>query len=739
MYYSNLYIARVSQQLVCVLGLLLATVVGVAAQTTTPLRAYYSSGSGGAIVPTSPVLTGGGSVVLSPSGAGIAASLTTDISNPVKLRLPVVGGPAPAGYRAGMLLANAAGTGGSALGATVLRTYLKGVLQESRVVDAALLQANLLSSGTQPTPVDFVTSKEFDAVEIEIANVANLNFKTNVYNAYGVIGASQVPLRGALSRFTNPNNTNYSSTAYKLNGNALVQACINSNVGSPERAVDTDLTNYATFGSFATVDCPPTLQVKLEGPASPAGYYAGFTVGNAGLLDASLLSGVRIRTFLNGVPQETNTDASLLQLNALPGGQTRVGFPTTKPFDAVSIERTSVVSALDNMQLYYGFGLEPRAFGQAKQVISDFSTTTNHATASSNSQLCTTVGVGIAAVTTCVTTASVANPQNAASASSTDYTTFNSTLGLTGSQYLKVDLNGTGQAGNRAGMVIGAGDGLLNGGLLDVNVLKNLTLSTYDAAGALVESATAGNLLSVGLLPNGRDEVSFLTTKPFTSVRLDVANGVSLLSGMKVYNAFADDPQAVLPVPPSPLPVVLTGFTGRRTAARTELNWATASEHNSSLFVVERRAGSATEFQAVGRVAAAGNSSEAHRYQYLDATAAALGNTVLYYRLRQVDVDGTTTYSPVVALAGGALAAGLQVYPNPAPMSATVSLRYEGAGATSAYVYSEMGQLVRQVPLTAEAGAVVALPKLPTGLYHVVVRDGAGNRVATQRLVVAGQ
>ncbi|MGI4887067.1 MAG: hypothetical protein ACRYFR_19095 [Janthinobacterium lividum] len=228
---------------------------GVAAQTTT--RAYYSSGFGGAIVPTSPVLTGGGSVVLGPGGAWVAASLTTDISNPVTLRLPVVGGPAPAGYRARMLLANAAGTGGSALGATVLRTYRNGVLQESRVVDAALLQANLLSSGTTPTPVDFVTTKEFDAVELEIANAANLNFKTNVYNAYGVIGASQVPLKGALSRFANPDATRYSSTAYRLNGNTLVQACVNSSVGNPVRAVDTDLTNYATFGSFATVDCPP--------------------------------------------------------------------------------------------------------------------------------------------------------------------------------------------------------------------------------------------------------------------------------------------------------------------------------------------------------------------------------------------------------------------------------------------------------------------------------------------------
>lgn len=744
MYYSNSTPAHTFQRLVCVFTLLLAVVAGSAAVAqTAPARAYYSTGSTGALYPASPQLTGGGSIALSPGGLGVAAAITTDIYNPVTLRLPLAGGPAPAGYRAGMLLANAVGTGGSALGATTLRTYLNGVLQESHVVDAALLQANLLSAGTEPTPVDFVTTKAFDAVEVTVANAANLNFKTNVYNAYGVVGASQVPLRGALSRFGAPDATDYSSTAYTANGNALVQACVNSNVGNPANAADMDLTNYATFGSFATASCPPTLHVKLEGPASPAGYFAGFMVGNSGLLDADVLNGLRIRTFLNGVPQETNTAAGLLQLNVLPGGETRVGFPTTKPFDAVSIERTSVASVLDNMQLYYGFGLEPRAFGQAKQVISDFTTAASHASSSSDSKVCTTVGVGILAVTTCLTTTSVLNPQNAASADPDDYAVMSSPLGAGSNQFLKVDLNGNGLAGNRAGMVVGPGTGLLNGGLLDINALKNITLSTYDAAGNLLESAAAGNLLSISVLPNGRDELSFLTTRPFASVRLDVASGVAALSGMKVYNAFADDPQTVLPLAytPGPLPVVLISFAGRRTATGATLDWATASEHNSSWFVVERSTGSAGEFQAVGKVAAAGTSTASQRYQFADAGAATLSATVLYYRLRQIDSDGTTAYSPVVALAASAQAStsSLQVYPNPAPASAAVSLRCDAAAAGgSAAIYSEMGQLVRQLslPTAADGGVALALPTLPGGLYHVVVRDGTGHQLATQRLVV---
>ncbi|OGX90816.1 hypothetical protein [Hymenobacter coccineus] len=67
MYYSNPTFARTFQRLVCVLTLLLAAVAGSLAQTALP-RAYYFNGSGGAIVPTSPTLTDGGSVALGAVG-----------------------------------------------------------------------------------------------------------------------------------------------------------------------------------------------------------------------------------------------------------------------------------------------------------------------------------------------------------------------------------------------------------------------------------------------------------------------------------------------------------------------------------------------------------------------------------------------------------------------------------------------------------------------------------------------
>lgn len=109
------------------------------------------------------------------------------------------------------------------------------------------------------------------------------------------------------------------------------------------------------------------------------------------------------------------------------------------------------------------------------------------------------------------------------------------------------------------------------------------------------------------------------------------------------------------------LPVTLTAFTGQATARANVLRWATASEKNSARFVIERAVGA--EFVAVGSVAAAGSSSSAFSYEFVDATGLAAGTA--YYHLRQEDLDGTVAYSPVVAIVRAAGALG----PPPWPLS----------------------------------------------------------------------
>lgn len=113
----------------------------------------------------------------------------------------------------------------------------------------------------------------------------------------------------------------------------------------------------------------------------------------------------------------------------------------------------------------------------------------------------------------------------------------------------------------------------------------------------------------------------------------------------------------------APLPVELISFTGNVDARNlATLHWATASERNTSYFALERSSDGTSFFEA-GRVAAAGSSTQTVSYQWPDLQT--LTNTT-YYRLRQVDHDGTLSYSSVIVLVPTSPIGQLvEVYPNP--------------------------------------------------------------------------
>ena len=168
-----------------------------------------------------------------------------------------------------------------------------------------------------------------------------------------------------------------------------------------------------------------------------------------------------------------------------------------------------------------------------------------------------------------------------------------------------------------------------------------------------------------------------------------------------------------------PLPVTLVSFTAQAQGPDGLLRWTTASELRNAYFGVESST-DGTVFQALGQVAGQGTSSQAHAYQWLDHGLARYGAQVVYYRLRQVDLDGTVTYSPVRSVAVPP-ATGLALYPNPTRAAATLTGTEPGAQIR---VYDALGRLV--LAATADAAGTAAL-RLPPGLAQGVylVRVGA--------------
>jgi hypothetical protein len=179
----------------------------------------------------------------------------------------------------------------------------------------------------------------------------------------------------------------------------------------------------------------------------------------------------------------------------------------------------------------------------------------------------------------------------------------------------------------------------------------------------------------------------------------------------------------------SPLPVELTSFTGNVNAHNVAtLYWTTASERNTNYFAVER-AVDGIIFREVGRLSAASNSNQILRYTLADAQV--LTQTT-YYRLRQVDNDGTTSYSNVVSLSPAqSVSKQVEIYPNPSagqPLNLLLQ-GYDNESITISLI-NRLGQSILTyafTPTDAHSRSTIPVPQsLSSGNYILTIlsKDG---------------
>ena len=183
----------------------------------------------------------------------------------------------------------------------------------------------------------------------------------------------------------------------------------------------------------------------------------------------------------------------------------------------------------------------------------------------------------------------------------------------------------------------------------------------------------------------------------------------------------------------APLPVELITFSATRQGSAVQVAWATASEKNSAYFVVERSANGRT-FDALTRVEAQGTSTARVNYGTLDQ--APLGGTS-YYRLRQVDKDGTTAYSNVatVRFEGKAGVPSLVAYPNPATGSGFQLATSNLAPANGTVrVFDNVGRLVFTQPIAAGTAEATVRPAQPlaSGMYFATWTTADGVKLTTK-------
>lgn len=98
----------------------------------------------------------------------------------------------------------------------------------------------------------------------------------------------------------------------------------------------------------------------------------------------------------------------------------------------------------------------------------------------------------------------------------------------------------------------------------------------------------------------------------------------------------------------NPLPITLVAWDGQCEGKVVKLTWTTASEQDNDHFTIEKSR-DASEWAGIGTVPGAGNSSSMISYSFTDDGTQGLA----YYRLRQTDINGTTTVSNVIAAGCG--------------------------------------------------------------------------------------
>jgi hypothetical protein len=109
-----------------------------------------------------------------------------------------------------------------------------------------------------------------------------------------------------------------------------------------------------------------------------------------------------------------------------------------------------------------------------------------------------------------------------------------------------------------------------------------------------------------------------------------------------------------------PLPITLVSFAGVVNKDKVQLEWATSSEINNDYFVIEKSA-DGNYFSEVAKVSGAGNSTAMLNYHATDYNP---DRGTSYYRLKQVDFDGKTTYSKWVDV-NVQVKYDISVFPNP--------------------------------------------------------------------------
>jgi hypothetical protein len=187
------------------------------------------------------------------------------------------------------------------------------------------------------------------------------------------------------------------------------------------------------------------------------------------------------------------------------------------------------------------------------------------------------------------------------------------------------------------------------------------------------------------------------------------------------------------------VPVELTRFSAFALNDGVKLEWTTASELNNNGFEIERSINTQADFITIGFVEGNGTTTDIHTYSYIDNLELDR-NQSIYYRLKQIDYDGTFSYSNTVHIDvnipnGFVLT---QNYPNPFNPSTRISYSIASDVFVSLKVYDFLGEEVNVLVSENKPPGLYEIrfdaSNLPSGTYFYTLK--AGDFISTKKMIL---
>lgn len=285
----------------------------------------------------------------------------------------------------------------------------------------------------------------------------------------------------------------------------------------------------------------------------------------------------------------------------------------------------------------------------------------------------------------------------------------------------------------------GAGGGGAGGSIViqassfSVTSTCTLTVRTNGGNGGTVGNGAAHG----GGGGGGQGAVIYSSAQPTTNVTTQTSNGTAggdnNTGTVNAGNGAGTNGSGIIASSSGPLPIELIEFKATKNYDRVLTQWSTASEKNNAYFTVEKSQ-DGLNYAYVASVKGAGTSGTINKYSAYDDSPL---NGISYYRLKQIDFDGSYKYSPVVSIDREE---SFEIKLTPNPVMIGEKIQFSLSKRVEQIVTVEVTDLAGAVTYTGTAGSddhinFVVNNYYPTqGVYLIKVQ--CGDAVQVSKLLV---